>query len=172
MLRIPSALAPDARVGRASAIAAAGAYLIAQPVLGALPGSGVADWAGLALLLFAIGAGAAGLVALLGVSGLGLTAALIVFVGNPFSGVTSASEPLPDAARHLGQWLPPGAGASLLRDTAYFDGHGVGPHLGVLISWAVLGCVAVLAGGRAPSRAAAPPEVGTLSTVPAVRAPG
>ena len=67
-------------------------------------------------------------------------------MGNPFSGVTSAPELLPDAIKHLGQALPPGAGANLLRSTAYFDGHGAAAHLAVLLTWAVLGFAAIVIG--------------------------
>ena len=85
----------------------------------------------------------AGLVALIGPAGLGISAVLMVFVGNPFSGVTSAPELLPGGADHLGQWLPPGAGANLLRSTAYFDGHGAAGHLLVLALWSIGGIAAV-----------------------------
>jgi hypothetical protein len=55
----------------------------------------------------------------------------------------------------IGQWLPPGAGANLIRSTAYFDGHGASGHLIVLIAWIVFGLVAVTAGHHAPVRFAA-----------------
>ncbi|MFJ9563954.1 ABC transporter permease [Streptomyces fuscichromogenes] len=130
----------------ACAVAALGIYLVAQGFLGALPHNHVATWAILALDLVAVSATAAGVIRLLGPAGLGLSAALMVFVGNAFSGATSAPEMLPEAAKHIGQWLPPGAGASLLRDTTYFDGNaGTGP-LTVLVLWSVIGLSAVLFG--------------------------
>jgi hypothetical protein len=138
-----------------SAVAAAAAYLIGQTFLGALPANGAADWAALALTILAMSAATAGLVALIGLAGLGLAAALLVLVGNPFSGATSAPELLPDAVNHVGQWLPPGAGANLLRSTAYFDGNGAAGHLGVLIAWVVVGLAAVFVGHHAPIRFAA-----------------
>jgi len=98
-----------------SAIAGLGSYLIAQSFLSALPHQAVASWASLALTIMSISAATAGLIALIGVPGLGQAAALMVFVGNPFSGVTSAPELVPDAVNHVGQWLPSGAGANLLR---------------------------------------------------------
>jgi hypothetical protein len=55
---------------------------------------------------------------------------------------------------HLGQWLPPGAAASLLRSTAYFDGHGSGSHVAVLLAWAVCGTAALVAGHRRRERIA------------------
>lgn len=140
-----------------SAVAGAGAYLISQTFLGALPNQGAADWAGLALTILAISASTAGLVALVGPAGLGLAAVLMVFVGNPFSGATSAPDLLPTAVHHIGQWLPPGAGANLLRSTAYFGGNGASGHLGVLLVWTVLGFAAIALGHHAPIRFAANP---------------
>ncbi|MCT9105906.1 ABC transporter permease [Streptomyces mirabilis] len=138
----------------ACAVAGLGAYLVAQGFLGALPHDHVATWAVLSLVLISISATAAGLVRLLGQAGLGLSAALMVFVGNPFSGAGSAPEMLPKGVDYVGQWLPPGAGASLLRDTAYFDGNGGSGHLAVLALWSVCGFTAVMFGrlitGRAP----------------------
>ena len=142
-----------------SAVAGLGSYLIAQSFLGALPHHAVASWASLALTILSISAATAGLIALVGVPGLGLAAALMVFVGNPFSGVTSAPELLPDAVKHVGQWLPPGAGANLLRSSAYFDGNGAAGHLSVLIVWTVLGFGAIILGHHGPIRFAAHPEV-------------
>jgi hypothetical protein len=109
----------------------------------------------LALLILAISSTTAGLVALVGPLGLGLAAVAMVFIGNPFSGVTSAPELLPTWVGHLGQWLPPGAGAGLLRSTAYFDCAGAAPHLAVLIGWSVLGMAAIAVGHHAPIRFAA-----------------
>jgi hypothetical protein len=138
-----------------SATAGLGAYLIAQGFLGALPHEAVATWAALSLIVLAIGASTAGLIALIGAPGLGLGILLMIFVGNPFSGATSAPELLPAPAGTIGQWLPPGAGANLLRSTAYFNGHGASGHLTVLIVWIVLGLAAIAAGHHAPVRFAA-----------------
>jgi hypothetical protein len=88
----------------------------------------------------------AGLIALVGPNGVGVGAALMVFVGNPFSGVTSAPALLPRAVGDIGQWLPPGAGANLLRSTAYFGGNGAAIHLAVLLLWTLFGLFAVLVG--------------------------
>ena len=138
-----------------SAAAGLGSYLIAQGFLGALPGEHVATWAAMSLTLLAIGATTAGLIALVGSLGLGLGAATMIFIGNPFSGVTSAPQLLPTAVDHIGQWLPPGAGANLLRSTAYFHGHGAAGHLTVLVAWTVFGIGAVILGHHGPIRFAA-----------------
>ena len=144
-----------------SATAGLGAILITEGFLGALPHDNGTSWAALALTVLAVSAPAAGLTALIGPPGLGLGAALMIFIGNPFSGVTSAPQLLPTAVSHIGQWLPPGAGASLLRSTAYFGGRGAGGHLTVLIVWILFGLAAIVAGHHAPFRFAAsrPPRV-------------
>jgi hypothetical protein len=162
-----------------SSAAGLGTYLIAQGFLGALPHQPLASWAGLSLTILAISASTSGLIALVGPLGLGLAAVLMVFLGNPFSGVTSAPELLPDWVRLIGQWLPPGAGANLLRSTAYFGGDGAGAHLGVLLTWAVLGCAAIILGHHSPIRFAADPDgwrsceshVAGVSPAPARRRP-
>ncbi|MFJ8006648.1 ABC transporter permease [Streptomyces fagopyri] len=127
------------------------AYLVAQGLLGALPHDPVSTWAALSLTMLAISATGVGLITLIGSPGLGVSAALMVFVGNPFSGITSAPELLPKAVADIGQWLPPGAGASLLRGTAYFDGNGSGGSIAVLVLWCVLGLTAVVFGRRTPT---------------------
>ena len=53
-----------------------------------------------------------------------LGALLALLLGNPLSGLTSAPELLPSGWGALGQWLPQGATATLLRSTAFFDGAG------------------------------------------------
>jgi hypothetical protein len=141
-------------LGVVSAVAGLGVYLVAQGFLGALPHDHVATWAAVSLTLLALASTAAGLVALLGTAGLGLSAALMVFVGNPFSGVTSAPHMLPDAADHIGQWLPPGAGANLLRSTAYFNGHGSAGSITILALWVMGGFAAVVVGHRRATRVA------------------
>lgn len=149
-----------------SSVTAAGAYLISQPFLGALPAHGFADWAAIALTILAMSAATAGLIALVGVAGLGIAAVIMVFVGNPFSGATSAPQLLPTAVDHIGQWLPPGAGANLLRSTAYFDGNGGAGHVAVLVTWIVLGVAAVVLGHHAPIRFAAQAVSRSRQSVP------
>ena len=137
-----------------SAATGLGVYLVAQPFLGALPHEHLATWGALALTVLAISATTAGFVALLGTRGLGIGAALMMFVGNAFSGATSAPQLLPGAVNHIGQSLPPGAGANLLRSTAYFGGHGAGGHLAVLLVWTALGLGSVVVGHRFAPRPA------------------
>jgi hypothetical protein len=138
-----------------SAAAGLGSYLVTQGFLGALPHQAFASWAGLSLTILAISAATSGLIALVGPLGLGLAAVLMVFVGNPFAGVTSAPELLPGWVRQVGQWLPPGAGANLLRSSAYFGGDGAAGHVSVLVVWAAVGFAAIVLGHHSPIRFAA-----------------
>jgi len=143
-----------------AAVAGAGVYLIAQTWLGALPHQPWQSWGSITLTMLAISSATAGLCALIGTAGLALSAGLMVFVGNPFSGATSAPELLPDAVHHLGQWLPPGAGANLLRSSAYFDGNGAAGPLTVILLWIAFGLGAVVVGHHTSPRFAAHPERG------------
>jgi hypothetical protein len=129
------------------------AYAIEQWWLGALPGGGAATWAVLALAVFAISATTTGMYELIGLAGIGLTAAAMIFLGNAFSGVTSAPELLPTPAGAIGRWLPPGAAGNLLRSTAYFSGHGGAQPLIALAAWSVFGMAAITVGHLRKRRA-------------------
>ncbi|MGQ4715818.1 ABC transporter permease [Streptomyces anulatus] len=137
----------------AAALVGLAATAVAHSWLGALTG----DWwtvAGvLALTVLAIGSAVAGLAALFGPRGIGLGALLMVLLGNPFSGVTSAPELLPEPVGAIGQWLPPGAGGSLLRSVAFFDGSAAGAAVLTLSLWTLFGLAAVLFARRAPTPA-------------------
>ena len=68
----------------------------------------------------------------------------MIFVGNPFSAAATAPELLPQPVGGLGQLMPPGAGANLLRSTGFFDGAGSAEHIAVLAVWAAAGLAAML----------------------------
>ncbi|MGB3230920.1 MAG: ABC transporter permease, partial [Mycobacterium sp.] len=67
-----------------------------------------------------------------------------VLVGNPLSGLTSAPEMLPAPWGELGQLLPQGATATLLRSTAAFDGAGATSAVVVLACWILAGTVLIV----------------------------
>jgi hypothetical protein len=118
---------------------------IVQGWLGVIPGDWVANAGVIGLTVIAISSTVCGLGALLGAPGVALGGLLMVFVGNPFSGVSSAPQLLPSPVGTLGQFLPPGAGGSLLRSSAFFNGYGSGAHLVVLAIWAGCGLTVVMA---------------------------
>ncbi|MEC4573968.1 ABC transporter permease [Streptomyces virginiae] len=139
--------AVTAVLGASVLVGLAGAGL-AHSWLGVLAGNWWAAAGVLALTVAAVAAGVAGLHALLGKPGIGLGAFLIVLLGNPFSGAAGAPQLLPEPAGLVGQWLPPGAGSSLLRSVAFFDGAGAAAPTLVLSLWAVLGLTAIALTGR------------------------
>jgi hypothetical protein len=124
--------------------------------LGVLPGSYLASTAAIALFALAVSAALAGLGRLLGQPGLGLGALVVFMVGNPLSGVSAAPELLPQPWGAVGQWLPIGAGGTLLRSAAYFDWAGSTHALLVLAGWAVAGLALIVVAQlrRQPSEAA------------------
>ena len=147
-----STLAP-AGPARAAAVVASAALTglagvaLAEGALGILPGPWAANAAALGATVLAIASIVGGLTGLLGQAGIGIATALMVFVGNPWSGMTSARELLPEPAATIGALLPPGAGGALLRSTAFFGGARAGGQITVLAVWiaAGLGLIAVAA---------------------------
>ncbi|MEG3628089.1 ABC transporter permease [Streptomyces poriticola] len=125
---------------------------IAHSWLGVTTGNWWAVAGVLGLSTLAVAGAVAGLGALLGRPGIGLGSFLVMLLGNPFSGAASAPELLPEPVGAIGQWLPPGAGVSLLRSVSFFDGAAAaGPAL-TLAWWAALGLGAVLLGGALRDR--------------------
>ncbi|MGW6653318.1 hypothetical protein AMK23_30440 [Streptomyces sp. CB02130] len=130
----------------ASALVGLAAAAVAHSWLGVITGDWWTEAGVLALTVLAIGSAVAGLGAL-----------LMVLLGNSFSGVTSAPQLLPEPVGAIGQWLPPGAGGSLLRSVAFFDGSAAGGPVLTLTLWSALGLAAVLLARRTPKPAEAAP---------------
>jgi hypothetical protein len=152
---------PVVRVAAATAFAVLAGFVVAAILefwFGSIDASFLLVGLGLSLGIGAISLLLLGLESLFGKAGFGLGAALVVLVGNPLSGLTSAPEFLPSGWGALGQWLPPGANGTLLRSTAYFDGAGADRSVLVLSSWVALGLVlvaiAALRSRRTPTAAA------------------
>ncbi|MBM7053280.1 ABC transporter permease [Streptomyces durocortorensis] len=137
----------------AAALVGLAATAVTHSWLGVIAGDWWTEAGALALTVLAIGSAVAGLGALFGSRGIGLGALLMVLLGNSFSGVTSAPQLLPEPVGAIGQWLPPGAGGSLLRSVAFFDGSAAGGAVWTLSLWSALGLAAVLLARRAPKPA-------------------
>ncbi|MFI1928257.1 MULTISPECIES: membrane protein [unclassified Streptomyces] len=136
-----------ALVGAAALVGSVAAAL-AHSWLGVLTGDWWAEAAVLGLSTLAVSAAVAGCAALLGTPGIGAVSFVVMFLGNPFSGAASAPRMLPEPVGVIGQWLPPGAGTTLLRSVSFFDGAAAtGPAL-TLVWWAALGLGAVLLGAQ------------------------
>ncbi|MGW1607902.1 ABC transporter permease [Streptomyces sp. NPDC002285] len=143
--------AVSALAGAATLIGVVAAAL-AHSWLGILTGDWWAEAGVFALTTLAVSAAVAGLAALIGNAGIGVVSFLVMFLGNPFSGAASAPQMLPEPAGVIGQWLPPGAGTTLLRSVSFFDGAAaIGPAM-TLAWWAALGLGAVLLGSALRSR--------------------
>lgn len=113
--------------------------LLVQGWLGIIGGDW---WLNAGVLAFTVGAIAAivaGLGSLLGETGIGVGALTMVLLANPLSGATSAPELLPQPWGAIGQGMPPGAGITLLRSTAFFDGAGATGPLWILLIWVLVG---------------------------------
>lgn len=134
--------------------------LLTFAVLAGFAGAGVlVGWLGVlpdyfavagvvALMTLAISAAMTGLGAVLDRGGLALGAIGLFLVGNALSGISAAPELLPQPWGEVGQWLPIGAGGTLLRSVAYFGGNGAWFAGTVLSAYAILGLILVLIGGR------------------------
>jgi hypothetical protein len=138
--------------------------LVLQNWLGVLGGGYLPVAGAIALIALAVSAGIAGLGALLGRPGLALGAIVVFLVGNAISGVATAPQLLPKPWGMVGQWLPPGAGTTLVRCAAYFAWHGAARVGAILGGWAVVGLllVSLFGGGRRraePSAEMERPEV-------------
>ncbi|MEV6480798.1 DUF3533 domain-containing protein [Streptomyces sp. NPDC051576] len=123
-----------------------GGAIIADPLLGALQGHFAQLWALGALIVFASAATTVAFQVLWGVIGVGVTVLLFVVLGNPSAGGAYPSVLLPPFWAATGQWLPPGAGTTAVRNTVYFSANAIAQPLWVLAGYAVVGtAVAVTA---------------------------
>jgi hypothetical protein len=115
----------------------AGRYLPAALVLG--------------LITLAVSAAVTGLGTVAGRPGAILAAMVVFLIGNALSGISSAPQLLPRPWGTVGQFLPPGAGGTLLRSTSSFTWHGATQAIWVLVGWVVAGLA--LVASRRPSAA-------------------
>lgn len=126
------------------ALASAGVALLAMAWFDVGRG---ADHAGLfwafSLISLAITASTAAAVVLVGPAG-SLVGGIYFTLGLVISGSSIAPEMLPSAGRLIGQLLPPGAGATVVRDRLYFPDAPVGGPLVVLGVFAVVGLLIVV----------------------------
>jgi hypothetical protein len=118
--------------------------------VGGLQGAYVLEAGVVGLTVVAVAGSVAGAGSLLGHAGIPPVAIVMMLLGNPLSGASSAPEMLPQPWGALGQLLPPGAGSQALRSVTYFDGAAAGAPLAVLGVWAAAGLgLVALAGLRA-----------------------
>jgi hypothetical protein len=119
---------------------------IMQGWFGILQGEFWLNTLAVALSMFATASFIVGMNALLGRVGIAVGAVLTVLVGNPLSAAAQPLQFMVGPWGAVGQWFVPGASVTLLRDLSYFpDADATFPWL-VLLGWAAVGVVAMLAG--------------------------
>lgn len=129
-----------------SVVGAAAIVGILQGWFGALQGSVVVNAAAVCLALLAISAVLVGLTSLFGRPGIPIGVVIFLLVANPLSAAAQPVEFLAAPWGAVGQWFPPGAAATLLRELSYFPrADMLFPWL-VLAGWATAGLVLSLAG--------------------------
>ncbi|MFD6446509.1 hypothetical protein ACFWEJ_15500 [Promicromonospora sp. NPDC060204] len=113
---------------------------------GTVQGDWLLDGATLALSIAAIAAPITGFVAVLGRPGIALGPVLMMLIGNPISGAAMPPEFLPWHWGAIGQWMPPGASATLLRDVSYFPDADASAAWLALALWAGAGVLLSVVG--------------------------
>ena len=129
-----------------TAVAAGLAVSAVASALGTFAGRYWADAGVLALLVFVLGACAAGLVAVRLRPVARLFALTMVLLGIPGSGALVPAELLAQPWRAVGPILPPAAALDALRGITFFGGAASGWPLTVLAAWAALGVLLAVAG--------------------------
>ncbi len=119
---------------------------VLQGWFGVLQGSYFANSAAFALTLLAIGATIVGFGAIFGRPGIAVGPVLFLLIANPISSAAAPKEFLPAPWGEIGQWLPPGAGATLIRDLSYFPAANTAFPWLVLAFWSLGGLVLVAVG--------------------------
>lgn len=120
-----------------SAVGGAGIAGILQGWFGGLQGDYLTNAAAVALTLLAISGTIIGVVSIVGRSGVAVGPIVFLLFANPISAAALPVEFLVHPWGAIGQWLPPGAAATLLRDLSYF------PLADVSFPWLVLGAWSV-----------------------------
>jgi hypothetical protein len=93
--------------------------------------------------------------------GIGIAAIVLILLGNPLSGLSSAPEFLPHPWGAIGQLLPPGATGMLLRNVIFFDGVDTSKSILALLGWLIIGLLTyILAGLRTPKAPSPSVEAG------------
>ncbi|MFV0375483.1 ABC transporter permease [Microbacterium sp.] len=137
---------------------------ILQGMYGALQGSYLLNAAAIALAIAAISGTITGLAGLWGRAGVAVAAVFMLLLANPISAATVPVEFVVAPWGAIGQWLPPGAAGTLLRDLSYFPGADMTFPWLVLGVWALAGLVLTVLDLPGRRRPVAEPNV-ALSAV-------
>ena len=119
---------------------------VLQCWFGALAGEYFVNAGAIALVLLGIGGVMLGAAALVGRAGVAVGPIIFLLGANPISAAALPIEFLASPWGAIGQWFPPGAGATLLRYLSYFPKADLSFPWLVLAGWAVLGLLLGLLG--------------------------
>jgi hypothetical protein len=108
-----------------------------QGLFGALQGDYLLNAAAISLALLSIGGVIVGFVSLFGRAGIAVGPVVYLLIANPISSAAQPPQLLAEPWGAVGQWFPPGAAATLLRDLSYF------PKADTSFPWLVLGAWAL-----------------------------
>jgi hypothetical protein len=136
---------------------------ILQGWFGVLGGHYLANAGVLAACLAAMGATIVGLRTLLGIAGIPIGPIVFLLIANPIAGVAMPREFLPGPWGDIGQWFPPGAGATLLRCNSYFPSAPSAFPWAILAGWMVLGLALVAVGHWWNAARREPAEAGAVA---------
>jgi len=119
---------------------------VLQGWFGAIAGSYWVNATIIGLAMFGIAATIVGFVSVVGRPGIAAGPVLFLLIANPLAAAAQPWQMLLVPFGAIGQWMPPGAAAALLRDESYFPRADT-THLWLaLVSWAVLGVVLSVVG--------------------------
>ncbi|MCU1578970.1 MAG: hypothetical protein JWP19_1174 [Rhodoglobus sp.] len=119
---------------------------IMQGQFGALQGSYLVNSAAIALALLSISGVIVGFVSLFGPAGVAVGPVVYLLIANPISSAAQPYQFLAEPWGAVGQWFPPGAAATLLRELSYFPKADTTFPWLVLAAWAVGGLLIALLG--------------------------
>lgn len=118
-----------------------------------LAGDYLANAGAFGLSLLSIGAPIVGAVSLVGRAGIAVGPVLFLLIANPIASASTPKEFLPGSWGEIGQWFPPGAGATLIRNLSYFPEASSGLPWLVLLVWAGAGVLLASCAGTLRARA-------------------
>lgn len=119
---------------------------VLQGWFGALAGSYWVNASIIGLAILAIGGVIVGVVSLVGRPGIAIGPVLFLLIANPIASAAQPWQMLPAPWGAIGQWMPPGAAATLLRDESYFPQADTTQLWVALASWALLGLLLATVG--------------------------
>ncbi|MGO1854281.1 MAG: hypothetical protein ACTH0V_12825 [Microbacteriaceae bacterium] len=127
-----------------SAVVAVLLTVVFQPILGILHGNPLLNAVTIALTALSGTGIIAGLNTLLGRLGLPLGVFFLLLLANPLSGFAMPAAFYPAPWGEIGQWLAPGAAATLLKAHSYFPHQDIHTAWITLAAWAAIGVLLLL----------------------------